>query len=313
VRTPIGWRDILNWWASAMQGMESSVADPVLNVALHDPHAPSGREPELHWWPKNSLLHLQTQAQADLLPGPRNPAPAITRLRAGQRETLRQLLNAQGDPDRVAAIMIAASLHPIVTSYIGFRGGLAPGWPRWLSPSRIYDPAIERIGCHPWTRAQSYVLPFLARDLCRNYTSVRVAVESIAMESRLVLLQYQAVQIVFGPDIDPRVRDRAKEIQAERNAEVVRARELERQKRVQQEAFRRTHPKSQGWPYLGRADLERLVWSKPTVEIAREFGVSDSAVGKRCRDLGVRKPPRGFWARVEAGREPHPHGVAPID
>jgi hypothetical protein len=43
--------------------------------------------------------------------------------------------------------------------------------------------------------------------------------------------------------------------------------------------------------------LARLVWEKPTSEIARELGVSDQAVAKRCKALGIKKPPRGYWAK----------------
>lgn len=48
-------------------------------------------------------------------------------------------------------------------------------------------------------------------------------------------------------------------------------------------------------------DLEALVWSKPTVEVAKLLGVSDVAVSKRCKLLGITKPPRGFWGKVKAG------------
>jgi hypothetical protein len=42
-------------------------------------------------------------------------------------------------------------------------------------------------------------------------------------------------------------------------------------------------------------ELRRLVWELPTVEVARRFGVSDTAVAKRCKLLGVDKPSRGYW------------------
>ena len=53
---------------------------------------------------------------------------------------------------------------------------------------------------------------------------------------------------------------------------------------------------------VSRKALHRAVWSMPTVDVARTFGVSDTAIGKRCRRLGIEKPPRGYWARVEAGK-----------
>lgn len=44
-------------------------------------------------------------------------------------------------------------------------------------------------------------------------------------------------------------------------------------------------------------ELQRLVWAMPTTAAAAEFGVSDKAVEKRCKLLGVEKPPRGYWVR----------------
>lgn len=40
------------------------------------------------------------------------------------------------------------------------------------------------------------------------------------------------------------------------------------------------------------------------VELAKDFGLSDVAVAKRCRKLGVPVPGRGYWARVAAGQIP---------
>lgn len=55
---------------------------------------------------------------------------------------------------------------------------------------------------------------------------------------------------------------------------------------------------------ISREDLFALVWEKPTVEVAKELGVSDVAVAKLCTRLQVPKPPRGYWARVETGQTP---------
>ncbi len=53
-----------------------------------------------------------------------------------------------------------------------------------------------------------------------------------------------------------------------------------------------------------REELFALVWSKPTTEVAQELGISDVAVAKLCARLQVPKPPRGYWAKVAAGRKP---------
>jgi hypothetical protein len=51
-------------------------------------------------------------------------------------------------------------------------------------------------------------------------------------------------------------------------------------------------------------ELEQLVWTKPTTHIAKQFGVSDSAVTKWCRQYGIEKPTRGYWQKRAAGLEP---------
>lgn len=49
-------------------------------------------------------------------------------------------------------------------------------------------------------------------------------------------------------------------------------------------------------------ELRQMVWEIPTTQIASLYGVSDKAVEKRCRALGISKPPRGYWTRPERER-----------
>lgn len=49
-------------------------------------------------------------------------------------------------------------------------------------------------------------------------------------------------------------------------------------------------------------NLEKLVWAKPTLQLAKDFGVSDSAIGKWCKDYGISKPSRGYWAKRKDDR-----------
>ena len=55
---------------------------------------------------------------------------------------------------------------------------------------------------------------------------------------------------------------------------------------------------------MSRQALYDLVWSKPMTEVAAELGVSDVALAKRCASVEVPVPPRGYWARVQAGQKP---------
>ena len=55
---------------------------------------------------------------------------------------------------------------------------------------------------------------------------------------------------------------------------------------------------------LSREELYELAWSKSLSSLAKDFGISDVALAKRCRRLNVPIPGRGYWARVEAGQKP---------
>lgn len=52
------------------------------------------------------------------------------------------------------------------------------------------------------------------------------------------------------------------------------------------------------WP--SKEDLEKLVWEKPTQQISLDLGISDTAIAKKCKKLGIKKPPRGYWAKINA-------------
>ena len=40
----------------------------------------------------------------------------------------------------------------------------------------------------------------------------------------------------------------------------------------------------------------------PTVEISKLLGVSDVAIGKRCKVRGLTKPPVGYWRKFETNK-----------
>ena len=55
---------------------------------------------------------------------------------------------------------------------------------------------------------------------------------------------------------------------------------------------------------LTRQELYDLIWSTPASKLSAVFGISDVAIAKRCKRLDVPRPPRGYWAKVEAGKKP---------
>lgn len=67
-----------------------------------------------------------------------------------------------------------------------------------------------------------------------------------------------------------------------------------------------------------RQSLYDLVWLKPRSTLVAELGVSDVWLSKVCRSAHVPIPPRGYWAKVAAGKRPPklalpPRGLGEID
>lgn len=52
-----------------------------------------------------------------------------------------------------------------------------------------------------------------------------------------------------------------------------------------------------------RTELYDAIWSEPMRVVARRFGVSDVALAKRCRRMGIPLPGRGYWAKKAAGKK----------
>jgi hypothetical protein len=53
---------------------------------------------------------------------------------------------------------------------------------------------------------------------------------------------------------------------------------------------------------MTREELHGQVWSQPMRTLAKSMGISDVALAKRCRVANIPVPPRGWWARREAGK-----------
>jgi hypothetical protein len=51
---------------------------------------------------------------------------------------------------------------------------------------------------------------------------------------------------------------------------------------------------------LTREQLYDLVWSEPMQRLAKQIGISDVAIAKHCRKLGVPVPERGYWNKLQA-------------
>lgn len=52
---------------------------------------------------------------------------------------------------------------------------------------------------------------------------------------------------------------------------------------------------------LSREELFDLAWSRPLTKVAKEFGVTSTALKKTCRRHHIPTPSRGYWTAVAAG------------
>lgn len=55
---------------------------------------------------------------------------------------------------------------------------------------------------------------------------------------------------------------------------------------------------------LSRKELFERVWTTPVTQLAKEFGLSDVGFAKLCKRNDIPRPPRGYWAKLEAGQKP---------
>ncbi len=61
-----------------------------------------------------------------------------------------------------------------------------------------------------------------------------------------------------------------------------------------------------------REELFEQVWQTPMTQLAKEYGISDVGLAKVCKRMEVPRPPRGYWAKVEAGRAPPKPKLKPL-
>lgn len=63
---------------------------------------------------------------------------------------------------------------------------------------------------------------------------------------------------------------------------------------------------------MTREELYEQVWSQPMRTLAASMGISDVALAKRCKAANVPVPPRGWWAKKEAGKAAKVEPLPPL-
>lgn len=57
---------------------------------------------------------------------------------------------------------------------------------------------------------------------------------------------------------------------------------------------------------LTRKEFYDLLWSQPQTKLAKQFGISDSAIGKAARKAGIPRPGPGYWQKLKHGKKVTP-------
>lgn len=64
---------------------------------------------------------------------------------------------------------------------------------------------------------------------------------------------------------------------------------------------------------LTREQLYDLVWSEAMQKLSKQIGISDVALAKICRKVGIPIPERGYWNRLHAGKKVQGTPLPPRD
>lgn len=306
------WEMVYRTWHSRIRGYPVTLEPLFTEIRVHDPAYPVGRKEVLSWCPEKKINNFQLDLQRhyDNHPGtngPTNPCEC----RQGELITLNYLWAHKDNIEIIAAALINASLFTRMHSSRGH-------YPLDYWPRHYCVEALDRLAAKVWDNGGDYphwqhyhtkVLPDKKWDYVYKIDDIHGIVSFLAEEHALVLLNYRPVSIVFKEKRDPFVE---KILNDESKLKRKHLRELKESQRVKSiidsQENRNRQQANDKWKNITRVELERLVWTKPTVLLAKELGVSDVAIAKRCKSLGISKPKPGFWAKVNAGLIPHPNG-----
>ncbi len=229
-------------------------------------------------------------------------------------ETLDMAWRHRKDPKMLGAILTAAQLRSrwdkekastlfdavIEKAAKDFMsaGGLPPIW-RYRSPSSLPEPSrasdSDRSKCRSLQDSVAMIAGTQAGLLKERSLLIFRFVDRIPQN--LVAESERRAQR-FRQMRDGRIQEKI----TNEAAEQARIEEDRRQHEEYVAKKRAAHPRFGDWRDLPDDELRRLVWEKPTSTLAAEFGISDVAIKKRCQTRKIEKPPRGFWAKVHAGK-----------
>ena len=213
---------------------------------------------------------------------------------SGQRQTLAYLRAAAGDPEATAAVLLSASLFMRVER-------ARARYPRDDGPPVAVAQTMlawtrERYA-YRWQSECESTLPAHDAEAGLVITSTQQLVRFLAVEHARVLHRYAAVASLqtTAPSARSSLISVRQVSGAPENDQLnISLPAPAHSLRVPRDPARRRDPR---WAELTREELETLIWQKPQRELAREFGVSEATIAKRCKVLAIAKPERGFWRK----------------
>lgn len=299
------WNRVFNSWRYELMGLDTSLESPLFTELRLFVPGYSWERVELNWCPPEKILpfHALRQSVFDRS-GMEELYMGNLSYGEGPKYTLDHLWNIRDDIHKVAAVLISASLFPLIHSSRAYRD--RDMWPSYVCLDRLDDWARDAWGIShgSWPNACTDVLPF-GRNPREPITTAEQLIRWFATDHALLLTKYFPIALVHGTERDPIVDAFIKE----KKEDQLKKHELWQAERKKQEAIeleknkllREKHPRYGEWEKVTKEELTQLVWNKPTTSIASDFGVSDVAIGKKCKAMGITKPPRGYWAKNVKG------------
>ncbi len=264
---------------------------------------------------ENDGLRLRERRYAD-------PPQGEWKLSMSEIETLSDLWELRGKPEETAALLVVAT-------YFSGRGSPRDKNPHETRILRAARRFLHDKEIYPgWDGRSSSALP-LGADYRSRYAEVKfdddeAAITDLARAHADMFKTLRPMALYYVEriprDLIEESKRRREKYQAEKMANELREREkakireeeerkegaerAKERKRFQEyfAKMKEAHPRFGDWQGLKDEELKRLVWEKPTIELAKEFGISDVAIGKRCVARGIAKPPRGYWAKKQSKR-----------
>jgi len=156
--------------------------------------------PLVEWWPK-AEVQTRRQALQDYMNGIKDPSRGFPAYLVsyvgtkGPRHTIEHLIEAGDDVEKVAAVLIAASLFPRMKA--SRRTYPREEWPLWEASSKLGDLVTQTMPCH-WGHTCTSTLPEHEREDGIVIKEMSAFIRFFAVEHAKVLHQWTPVVIGFN-------------------------------------------------------------------------------------------------------------------